>query len=87
MKDGPIVKSQEELGTKEKIRFENYKGRGENTDISRESKAGDEKGDSRDCKDAMTSEDIEKVCTGLCFMIHHVILLYSPPFLSLCRHH
>ena len=71
----------------EKMRSQDNIERGRNTDISRESKAGDEMGDSIDPKETMKPEDIERVCTGPNFMLHQVILLYSDTYLSLNRHH
>ena len=70
-----------------KMHFEDNIRSGRNTDTSRESKAGDEMGDSIDPKDTMTLEEIERVRTGLNFMLHQVILLHSHTFLSLYRHH
>ena len=49
----------------EKVRSQNNIERRRNTDISRESKAGDEMGDSIDLKEIMTPEDIEREQHGL----------------------
>ena len=87
IKDDLIIKFQKDLETMEKMRSQDNIERGRNTDISRESKAGDEMGDSIDPKETMKPEDIERVCTGPNFMLHQVILLYSDTYLSLNRHH